>query len=274
MRYRAAWSLAASLVGCGDGSTPGEARGDPRAVAGEPAAVPDTREAFLAELAPAIGRGVRVVYGVTGPAGLSGELELLAGAGAARRESWTVTRPASDGEPTVARGTVIQTPDVLWTAVESEPERRTAAPLGPLADAFARRDRPTRARIVASLRRWHADLERARREHPGQTQEIAGTSCLSLRIGTASLCVWEETGLPLAYDGAGFSITATRVETDVALDEATFAVPGGATPDPAGLAGFDAERALDDLARGDYTGVSGMLAPGLRLPALAGEVPP
>lgn len=262
------------LVGCtDDGSKKGSSGGEAAAPAVPTTELPSTRDGFLARLIPLpAGQAVRIVYEVKGPGGLEGSLEVMARPGGFRRENWTLQRPNVEGENTQLRGSTVQTPERLWSAMEGEAESVwTQSPLAALGDAYLALDPPTQARAIESLDRWHADLAAARAEHPGDVQEVASTPCLRLKIAAQTLCLWEQTGLPLRYSGSEFIVEATRVESGAEVTDEAFAI------DPEALAQakrvelperfhFDPKRSMQSLVDGNYAGLSLVLTPGLRLP--------
>ena len=234
------------------------------------AQVPQTRDAFLVRLIPVDGRGVRVVYDVSGPGGLAGSLEVMALPGAYRRENWALARSTGTEERQELRGATIQTPDRMWSGLDGRPGVRADSPVAALGEAYMSLDEAGRLRVSQSIQRWRADLERARAEHPGDRREVAGIECLDMRIAGQNLCLWEQSGLVLHYEGAEFSVTATRVERDIELPASTFALPATASEArevalPANLQ-IDAKKSIDALADGDYASLSLVLTPGLRLP--------
>lgn len=250
--------------------TKSEGVGGIGAIVGDDAQIPGTRDAFLARLIPVEGRGVRVVYEVKGPGGLTGSLEVMARPGAYRRENWALARSTGSEERQELRGATIQTPDRMWSGLDGTPGVRAASPVSALGEAYMSLDEAGRLRVSQSIQRWHADLERARAEHPGDRREVAGVECLDMRIAGQSLCLWEQSGLVLHYEGAEFTATATRVERDIELEASTFALPATAGEArevrlPANLQ-IDAKKSIDALADGDYASLSLVLTPGLRLP--------
>jgi hypothetical protein len=221
---------------------------------------PTTREAFLAELSPLPAETVRVVYEVRGPADTEGTLEVLLAPGGRRRENWRMRTATADGER-VVEGSSIQTPDHAWQQTASG-VHVSSVPLGRLADAFLALDDAQRDAVIATLRAFHV---RARVNEPTQSVEtIADTPCVRVEVASQRLCVWRSTGLPLAYEGGGFSLQAIRVESDVPLGASAFVVPD--PPDGAAAAPFDPAPWLAALARGQAGPVAPWLHPGLRLP--------
>jgi hypothetical protein len=258
-------------AGCKDGQRSADVReGDAREHPDR--AAPATREAFLDLLAPLPGPCVRIVYRVDGPGGLDGTLELLAKPGGFRRENWAFERPGPDGTVRVLRGSTIQTPDGLWSGEEGGTGVRSPSVLGGLADAYLALDPIRRLEAAQSLERWHADLERARLDHPGDVRTVANTPCLHMRIGAQDVCVWEQAGLPLEYRGAEFSLVAIRVEVDAdaSLTPDTFSLPAAGSDAAVGdgppASALDPRRAIDALVAGDYGALATVLTPSVRLP--------
>jgi hypothetical protein len=232
--------------------------------------VPDTEVAFLELLAPLPGAGVRIVYDVDGPGSLDGTLEVLARPGGFRRENWTLTRPSAGGEPSRLQGSTIQTPRHSWAGVDGEAGTKSDSPLQGLAQAYMSLEPKARAAAVENLRQWHADLRKARTEHPGDVREVAGTACLQMRIAAQDLCLWEEAGLPLEYRGSEFTVIASRIERDVAIDDIAFVLPAEAAdaqfvPLPAGF-DLDPATSISALVEGDFGPLAAVLTPGLRMP--------
>ena len=226
---------------------------------------PETREAFLLELAPMPVGAVRIAYDVTGPGGMVGSLEVLAAAGGFRRETWTLELPTAAGDPIPIAGSTIVTPDRSWTDAVDGPAVVRELPLGPIADAYVKLPSTARSDVASTLRRFHSELAEARRTRPGTRAEVLGRDCLVTRVAAHRVCVWEETGLPLQYTGAAFDIVAHDIETDVALPERAFELPADgkhATDDPA----LDAGKSLERLAAGDVAELAVLLQPGLRPP--------
>lgn len=269
------WAAALALLVACNGNAKDEPKPKPSSTTlPEVERAPDTSDAFLARLVPLPdGEPVVIVYDVKGPGGLVGSLELMARPGGWRRENWTLERPNVEGNATRLRGSTIQTPGRMWSAMEGKPETAVWAesPLADLGEAYLALDPESRARAVESLDRWHADLAAARAEHPGDTREVAGTPCLQLEIAAQSLCLWERTGLPLRYVGSQFTVEAVRVEATARVTDATFAIDEAALTEAQKVElperfRLDSERSLKALVDGDYAALSLVLTPGLRLP--------
>jgi len=232
--------------------------------------IPRTREGFLAELAPQPGGDLLVAYDVRGPAGIAGSLELITRAGGYRRETWSIVLHVAEQEDVRIEGVTIQTPEQLWTGVGNEPGVVATSPLRALADAYLKLQPAEQARVVSSLRAWHADLARVRTKHPGEVREILGVHCLWLQIAAQHLCLWEEMGIPLRYRGRSFSLEATRLEREPDVSNHTFVFPERAreartAPFPESLV-LDPMESLHSLANGDYAPMALVLQPGLRIP--------
>ena len=119
-------------------------------------------------------------------------------------------------------------------------------------------------------RRSLALLQRARAEAPGETQTIAGVACMELSLAGRKVCLWEEAGLPLRYEGPSFSLVATKVDRDTAIDDAQFKLPPEARPArevplPTWLE-IDGKAAMDALVEGDLGPIAVLLTPGFRVP--------
>ncbi len=228
--------------------------------------VPTTKEEFLRRLLPVPGGQVVVVYDVSGPAGLTGTLELLVAEGGRRRENWRLTLAIAGGPPDNLQGTTIQTPDWMWTAVGDGHGTLTPVAVGPLADAYAAASPRVRRAVAAVIATWRADLDRARREHPGETREIAGQTCLWQRVAAQTVCVWEGTGIPLRYEGPAFTVEAVRIDREPGLATNAFELPPQAGHRPDGQPTSDAADGLKQLAAGDTTSLAQLLQPGFRPP--------
>jgi hypothetical protein len=227
---------------------------------------PETREAFLAELAPMPFATVRIEYDVTGPGGMDGMLELLAAPGGFRREAWSLQMPTTTVEPIAIEGSAIQTPDRAWTDAVDGPALVRDVPLGPIADAYLALPPASREDVASTLRRFHAELEAGRRVRPGQRAQVQGRDCLVTRVAAHRLCVWEQTGLPLQYTGAAFDVVARRIEVAPTVPAHAFDLPPGgrrATEQPLPV---DPARSVERLAAGDVAELARLLQPGLRLP--------
>lgn len=230
---------------------------------------PTTREGFLEALLPVPGGAVVVVYEVSGPAGLAGSLELIVAAGGKRRENWALTLPLADGTPGRLRGTTIQTPDRVWTEADGAAGRALTLDLGALADAYVNATPEVRSAAFDSLLSWRRDVTIARAEHPGETRQVLGETCLWQRVAAQTLCVWEATGIPLRYEGPAFTVEAVRIDREPELSEDAFELsPEARAAEAAPPAGtrIDPRRNLEQLARGDYTGLALLLQPGFRPP--------
>ncbi len=225
-----------------------------------------TREEFLAELAPLPWSAVAIDYDVQGPGGISGTLSIWMTEGARRKETWSLTMPMPDAEPARIEGAAIQTPDWSWTdAVEGSAVQR-AVNLGRLADAYLELETSQQIEVTEQVRRWHAELRRGRKAHPGRVAAVLGQECLQTQSAGQSLCVWEATGLPLEFRSEAFTLVARAIDTEFALPEAAFSIPAGAQRAADAEASFDAAKSLQKLAEGDLAEVAVLLQPGLRLP--------
>jgi hypothetical protein len=261
-----ALAAVAAAAGCGrkpDAAARASASGS--RVAG--AELPASREGFLAELAPRPSRPLRVVYDVEGPAEASGSLALVVEAGGYRREDWTIAVPVPGQDPVEVSGTTIQTPDRVWSGTADDPGEIAASPLGELADGYVALDNAQQRKVVASVRRWYADLREARLEHPGDVEELLGVRCLVLEVAGQTLCLWEELGIPLRYEGDALTLVATKIDREPEVDRSVFALPERArrarTARPP--SGLSAPESLERLVAGDYGPLVLLLEPDLRL---------
>jgi hypothetical protein len=236
-----------------------------------PLVTPSTRAEFLDLVAPVPGAGVTVRYSITGPAGLDGELVVDIASGGLRREMWSMT--LSPGQGLRARriaGLTIQTADTLWTGVDDTAGETTVAPLGSLADAYMAADEETRRTVARHVQRWRDELSAARASHQGRTATVADQQCLETQIAGQSLCVWEETGLPLRYRSAEFALEAFAIERDVRRADDSFVLPDRAQQakvvEPPPELTIDAAQAIDQIAAGNMEPLAFVVTPGLRMP--------
>lgn len=284
-----ALGLGAALTACkgdaqGDEADPGADadHGDAPIAVDPPVAevgnAPDTEEAFLRRLVPLPSPAIEVVYDVTGPAGLEGELRLWVRPGGWRREAWTLRVPmpgreAPDESAVVTKvtGLTIQTPDRIWTAVGDEVGTVTQNRIGDLAEAYLALDPTARVDVISALDGWYARLDAARDDAPGQRKTVAGLDCLQTRVAAQNVCLWESAGLPLTYQGSEFSLRAVKVDRSPELPDDAFELPSRAAnaeavPIPKSLE-LDPEAAVKKLANGDYAPLALVLTPGFRVPS-------
>lgn len=226
---------------------------------------PASAEALYAEFAPMPGGPAVVRYAVTGPGGMEGTMTVTVAEGARRAESWSLQMPLPGREPLQIRGAAVQTPDVAWTDAAEGSAERVAMPLGRIGKGFFALDSGTQHAIVDHVRTWHDEVARGRDAHPGTIEAVAGEACLRTRTAGQSLCVWEETGLPLEYRSEAFSLVATEVRRGVEIDETTFRIPGGAQDKADLLQTFDVDASLKRLASGDLAQLPTLLQPSLRI---------
>lgn len=233
-----------------------------------PAPLPTSEAEFLAELAPLPDRAsaIEVRYAITQVTGsaLTGEMTITLAAGGNRREVWELR--AGELRTTGQR---IVTPDLVWIANEGVPGELTQNHLGALARAYLQLPEDVRAPVVESIRAWHRMLAEQRAKDDSATAEVLGVTCLQTRIAAQNVCMWEETGLLLRYEGSAFRIEATDIERAPKLAADVFTLPSeakAATPIPAPAQNY--EQILQDIAAGSYGSVSTLLFAGETLPAL------
>lgn len=220
----------------------------------------------LALLAPLPAGPFELRYRITGPGGLTGELVVIQKAGGWRSERWTMT---SDGQLAI-EGRTIATPRMLWTAVGEQPGETTALHLGALADAWLALPPERRDAAAANLTEWRAELAKSRLEQPGEGETIEGVRCVKMRIAAQNLCLWEETGLLMRYEGAAFELVVTKVTRDPAIAKDAFELPAiSKDAKQVPVEGIDAKALVEGLADGKVGPIAALLAPGLRLPELA-----
>jgi hypothetical protein len=103
--------------------------------------------------------------------------------------------------------------------------------------------------------------------------EVLGVACLQTRVAAQNVCMWEETGLLLRYEGSAFRIEAFSIDRAPQLQPDMFALPSeaqGAVPTAAEPA---YEQILRDIADGSYGSVSALLLAPEVLPELRAPKP-
>ena len=236
----------------------------------EQAPVPDTVEGFLAELAPLPNgaKGIQIDYEVSGPA-LSGELHTTLGPGGQRRDRWQLRSTAGDEFLTIAGTSVVSTTQ-LWIGSDGEPGELRPNALVELGKAYLARDAEERAKIIASIRSWHETLAAQRERNSGELDTVAGTSCLRTRIAAQNVCMWEQANVMLAYEGAAFSIKASKIDDQIELKADSFELPPLAVraEKVEATGAQDFEGILDELAAGSHAKVAVLLYANLGMPAM------
>ncbi|RMG96850.1 MAG: hypothetical protein D6705_10200 [Deltaproteobacteria bacterium] len=276
MRHGARLGVLLSVVvavgpGCGEAPS-GPARPSPAPDDGTVQSVPADASGFLAELLPSVGHDLLVVYRLEGPEGISGSLEIMTRPGGWRRENWTVRIPVEGQGEVVREGTVRIGPNgVVVTPPDGGAPAAYRLPFGDWARAFAAAPYERRRRIVDALRAFAEQVADARRQHPGMRRTVAGIDCLALRVAAQSLCMWEEAGLPLRYEGPLLAAEAVRVDRAPDLAEGAFDLPT-IPPTAAAAEGFEdlvarpVAEVLDALAEGDPDVLSRVAVSGFRPP--------
>ncbi|PRQ01334.1 hypothetical protein [Enhygromyxa salina] len=265
--------LAALLLGC-----PGSERKTEAGSAAEHAKVlapiPATEAEFLAELVPLPegAEAIEVEYTITGPA-LTGTMTTQITAGGQRRDQWELVSTLGDTQLRAAGVTIVNARQI-WTANEGHPGELSDNHLAELARAYLRLDPPARAPVMESIRAWHQLLaEQRKAAGGGDRTELLGVSCLETRIAAQNVCMWEETGLLLRYEGSAFTIEATKIDRQPKLAPDAFTLP----PEAAGATraepqrDYDYDEILTEIAAGSYGNVSLLVVgsksiPSLRLP--------
>jgi hypothetical protein len=154
------------------------------------------------------------------------------------------------------------------------PGAPTHSHLGALARAYLQLPQDARAPVVESIRAWHRMLAEQRAKDDSATAEVLGVPCLQTRIAAQNVCMWEETGLLLRYEGSAFRLEATHIDRAPKLDPDTFALPPEAkSATPITTAEQDYAQILQDIAGGSYGSVSALLFAGDALPALRAPEP-
>jgi hypothetical protein len=262
--------LAVLLLGCPGGTdrgddaagekTPAQAEAPPKPKS------PSDEAGVLALLAPMPEGAVELRYEITGPGGLEGYLDVLQKPGGWRSERWTMT--SGEGQLTV-EGRTIATPRMQWTATGEQPGESTPLHLGALADAWLALPPERRDAAMANLIEWRAELAKSRLEQPGEGETLEGIRCVKMRIAAQNLCLWEETGLLLRYEGAAFELLVTKVTRDPVIAKDAFELPPQAKDAKrVEIEGIDAKALIEGLADGKVGAVAALLAPGFRLPAI------
>jgi hypothetical protein len=238
------------------------------------ASIPATEAEFLAELVPLPdgAAAIQIDYAIEGPA-LTGTMTTTITAGGQRRDQWELLSTLGDTQLRAA-GVTIVNPSQIWTANEGHPGELSDNHLSELARAYLRLDPAARAPVVASVRAWHQLLAEQRKTSGGADRaELLGVACLQTRIAAQNVCMWEETGLLLRYEGSAFTIEATKLDRAPKLAADAFTLPpeaaGAARAEPARE--YDYDQILAEIAAGSYGKVSLLVVgsksiPSLRLP--------
>ena len=215
--------------------------------------------------------GIALSYRLSGPAGSSGKLEVQIAPGGLRKESWELTLPAmGEAGPRTIRSERVQNHDWVWSAVDGAAGERYPSPLADIAAAYDARDPASRENLVRTLRDWHEALASARAEQPGEREMIEGISCLRMNMAGQSLCLWEETGLPLRHESDSFRLELSSVRRSVEMGASSFVLPevAGAAKTVSAPESWKSkgEEWLVELERGEPAALASVLTPGLRLP--------
>jgi hypothetical protein len=270
MRTLMAVSLGLALLGC-KSESPEQKTGTGAAVepTPEPAALPQNEAEFLAELMPLPGdaKAIEITYAMTGPA-LEGEMTILIAEGGYKREQWELRTVGN--ETLRSAGVAISTPEQTWHANEGQPGELRPNMLAGLARAWAARDELERAAISKAVRDWHALLQTRRGEVPGDQGQILGVACLQTRVAAQNLCMWEEVGLFLRYEGSAFTIEATQIDRAPEVPADAFVLP----PESRNAARvevptFDFGPALDEAIHGNFAELLLLVSRSQALPRLA-----
>lgn len=274
--------LCLALSACGASPAADESQGADKGEAGAATAtntttspptskrpIPNDAAAFLARLAPVPEGAVRIRYTLRGPGGSEGELDVVMRSGLQRAERWSLRMPKPGAESLTVGGASTMTPAHMWAGERGAPGERYPLPFEAIAERYVQADAAQRAGWIAQIDAWHAALAGARRDAPGDRDEVAGISCLKMQMAGQDLCLWEETGLPLRHRGAAFELEAQRVEVGAALSDADFEAPPAAAQAKtvaAPATPVNAENFFELLERQDSAALSLVLTPGLRLP--------
>jgi hypothetical protein len=238
------------------------------------APIPASEAEFLAELVPLPdgADAIQVKYAITGPA-LTGTMTTSITAGGQRRDQWELLSTLGDTQLRAAGVTIVNTTKI-WTANEGQPGEVTDNHLAELARAYMRLDPAARAPVVESIRAWHQLLAEQREAAGGARAQLLGVSCLETRVAAQNVCMWEQTGLLLRYEGSAFTIEAVEIDRNPKLAADAFALPPQAAQAerPAQPSQHDYGQILAEIAAGSYGNVSLLVVgsksiPSLRLPA-------
>jgi hypothetical protein len=265
------------LEACKGNDAPADAAPTPATKEDQPSVAPPTTEqAFLAELAPLPdgAEAIEVRYRITQSTGsaLSGEMTVTLAVGGNRREQWELRAGTGEAELRTT-GLRIVSADRIWIANEGAPGELSVNHLGALARAYLGLDEQQRVGVIESIRSWHRMLAEQRERDDAARSEVLGVACLQTRIAAQNVCMWEETGLLLRYEGSAFRIEALGIDRSPQLSPDTFALPpeaqAAAVPTTAEP---PYEQILRDIAAGSYGSVSALLLapealPELRAPA-------
>ncbi|MFO7566246.1 MAG: hypothetical protein R6X02_26625 [Enhygromyxa sp.] len=267
-----ALALAVALIGCKAGE--GEQAKTEAAPAPAQAPLPATEAELLAELMPLPGgaEAIEIRYAVTGPA-LEGELTILLRQGGYKRERWEL-RTSGGATQLRSAGLAVVNPEQIWSAPEGEPGELRTNLLGGLARAWLALDQAERAAVAEALRDWHELLARRRAEVPGDQGEVLGVACLRTRIAAQNLCMWEEAGVFLRYEGSAFTIEATQIDRSPTIPADAFTPPPesrDATRLEAEAVDFDA--ALAEAAKGNFADLVLLVSRTRALPKMAEPKP-
>lgn len=217
------------------------------------APLPTTEAEFLAELMPLPGdaEAIEISYAIAGPA-LEGEMTILIREGGYKRERWELR--TIGGEATLrSAGLTIVNPDQIWSAPEGQPGELRTNLLGALARAWVALDEAKRTAVAEAVRDWHALLDKRRAEVPGDRGQILGVPCLQTRVAAQNLCMWEEVGLFLRYEGSAFTIEATQIDRAPELSPDTFVLPPESRDATrVQLETIDFQAVLDEAATGNF----------------------
>jgi hypothetical protein len=192
----------------------------------------------------------------------------LVRAGGYKREQWELRTIGN--ESLRSAGLAITTPEQTWHANEGQAGELRPNMLTGLARAWAARDELERAAVVKAVRDWHALLQARRAEVPGDQGQILGVACLQTRVAAQNLCMWEEVGLFLRYEGSAFTIEATHIDRAPEVPADAFVLP----PESRNAARIevptiDFGAALDESIHGNFAELLLLVSRAQALPRLA-----
>ncbi len=274
------------MLACTDNGGPKPRGGSAGAAAdiaepAEPGRAPSNADELLVRLHPLPGgdEAIELRYRISGTYA-SGSFVIALQEGGYRHERWEIVWAGADpDEPFVSKGTTIVTPSQTWTGLDGQPGERSDNPEAGLAAAWTTlEDRDRKAAVVAAIDEWHAVLAEQRAANPGERATIEGIDCLQTRIAAQNLCMWEEAGVFLRYEGALLTIELEHIDrAPKGIDAARFVLPPRADGarkletrlvDADGRS-LDPELLLSELADGNYAVIAGLSAPRLGLEQLA-----
>ncbi|EDM75585.1 hypothetical protein PPSIR1_29026 [Plesiocystis pacifica SIR-1] len=279
-----ALACAALVLGACEGKQTEPGTGAPVELKQPAPPLPQTRAEFLAEVYPLPegAPGLELRYEVRGEVA-EGTYLIQMKPGGYRRESWKVRwqgidNPMADEEavrPLISEGATLVTPSHIWTARKGDPGELRSNHLETFASAWYSLADDQKASTMAAIREWQSVLAKERLANPGELATVHGVSCLQTRIAAQNLCMWEEAGVFLRYEGAVFNVELVSLDRNPELDEDLFEIPveAASRAERVEVEPLAHEAILDELTQGKYEAMTGLVAPGT-LDALGAMQPP